>query len=225
MDLLGGNDDVADRIRRERERRGWTYRELADRMSAEGCTVAASTLHRMENGSGPSKARPKIGVEELVAACRVFGLTPEELLMPAELFGQRRAQNLIDSVAAAAAELWASADRLHSTFRELAQFDDADVGLYAANRIGSTVILPPDGTSAAVKLSIIPALRSLVGAAFWPERLDLLLLGADERDERQMAELRAALRRAEEDGDVETADEIGEAISARESLQWLGKQS
>lgn len=80
MDAWGSNDDVADRLRRERTRRGLSYRALAERMARAGCEIDPSALQRIEKGTAPGKPRPKIGVDELVALCRVFDLTPADML-------------------------------------------------------------------------------------------------------------------------------------------------
>lgn len=102
--------DVGWRIRREREARGLSYRSLAEAMGKHGCAIQPSALQRMETGyPGQPEKRPKIGVEELVALCEVFNLTPADMLRPRQAVEDEettrlaaeyrdRAESLADSV-------------------------------------------------------------------------------------------------------------------------------
>lgn len=95
---IGGNDDVAERVRAERERRGWSYRDLAAAMAQNGGSASKDTLQRIEYGN----PRPKIGVDQLVTFAKVFDLTVEELLAPAAWVRQRRVDAMVRQVQAAA---------------------------------------------------------------------------------------------------------------------------
>lgn len=81
----GTGKDVGWRVQRERANRGLSYRALAEKMSEAGCPIQPSALQRIETGypREPEK-RPKIGVEELIAFCRVFGIEPADLLRSRE---------------------------------------------------------------------------------------------------------------------------------------------
>lgn len=222
MDLLGGNDDVADRIRTERERRGWTYRELAEQMAREGCVIAASTLQRIEKGSGPGRPRPKIGVEELVAACRVFEISPDELLTPIELVNQARAQRLIDDISSAVQGIWTSAERAYGLMVEANGLGDAEASAYIANQVGHAGMLPPAQSSVWVRRAILPALRDLVHAALWAGVPGFLELPERDRYKLMVAKGEADLRDAEASGD---ADRVAEATyvlnTARDLLSGM----
>ena len=90
-------DQLADRVAYERERRGWTYEGLALRMTQIGCPINQSALYKVEKAS----PRRRITVAELVALARVFGVGVEELLTPVELLKNSRAKELADKLVAA----------------------------------------------------------------------------------------------------------------------------
>lgn len=77
---LASEDHVADHVRIERERRGWSTAELAARVTEAGCPINQSAVWRIENGN----PRRKISVNELIAFSRVFQRPPDELLQPAD---------------------------------------------------------------------------------------------------------------------------------------------
>lgn len=90
-------DNVAERVRVEREGREWSYEGMAKRVTDAGCPINASALHRIET----ARPRRKISVDELVAFARVFRMTPAEMLVPPDV--------AISREAAAAFEAWARA--------------------------------------------------------------------------------------------------------------------
>lgn len=163
---IGSTEDLAKRVQREREARGLTYRGLADAMRDQGCSIQASALQRLESGypNAPAK-RPKVGVDELAALCRVFGTTPGDLLTPIELVGQMQAQRLIERTVEAVQALWGSASSLYEVARELGELvateDGQDVAEYMMNRLGRTA-MPPDGVPQDVMAALAPAVMDLL---------------------------------------------------------------
>ena len=67
------------RIAYERERRGWSYEGLAQRMTEAGCPIAPSGIYKTEQQGR------RVVVEELVGYSRVFGIPVERLLLPADV--------------------------------------------------------------------------------------------------------------------------------------------
>jgi transcriptional regulator with XRE-family HTH domain len=67
---------VAERIRRWREQRGWTARQLADECARAGLpALTRSTIAKIESG-----VRKSVSAEEVATLARVFGVTPAALL-------------------------------------------------------------------------------------------------------------------------------------------------
>lgn len=86
---LGDERDLAERICRERKRRGWSQPELVRRLSEAGCEVPGNAVYRIE------RHERGVSVNELVALSRVFGLAPGDLLAPADWLLQQRADELL----------------------------------------------------------------------------------------------------------------------------------
>jgi len=83
---VGGELNVARRVKLERERAGMTFESLAKRMNDAGCPIQLSALHRIEKGDPPRR----ITVDELIAFAQVFGLTIADFVRdPAGLLDQR----------------------------------------------------------------------------------------------------------------------------------------
>lgn len=76
MDDVGKR--LAERVKREREWRGWSYADLVQRLADAGCPIALSPLWRIEHGERAVK------VAELVAFATVFELPVADLLLSAE---------------------------------------------------------------------------------------------------------------------------------------------
>lgn len=69
---------VARQVRELRDGRGWSARELADRLAKAGAPqVSRSVLASIESGR-----RPYVTVDELFALARVFNVSPLRLLLP-----------------------------------------------------------------------------------------------------------------------------------------------
>lgn len=91
--MIEGEANLAERIRQEREQRGWSHSELARRMAEAGCAGlprnAMLRAERRERG---------ISVDELVALSRVFELPVANLLTSVEWLRQERADKLLNEL-------------------------------------------------------------------------------------------------------------------------------
>jgi transcriptional regulator with XRE-family HTH domain len=74
----GPDDWVADRIRYERQRLGWSTAELARRVTDAGCKISQSSVWSIESG----EPRRKVSAGEAVAFAEVFSLSLDELIRP-----------------------------------------------------------------------------------------------------------------------------------------------
>ena len=117
---IGGEANLAERFRFERERRGWSPAELARRLTAEGCSIATSAIYKIE-----ADAR-RITVDELVAASRVFEVTVTDLLTPLELVRHERAHEIVKELERAESDLTDAIARFTNFYVEL--FDLAAEG-------------------------------------------------------------------------------------------------
>ncbi|MEB8343909.1 helix-turn-helix domain-containing protein [Streptomyces endophyticus] len=90
--LLSGEDNVAVRIKLEREARGWSTNALSDRLNEAGFDMNPSAVWRIENG------KRRINLDEAIGFANVFGLDLRNLVGPPQLAAQARAMELIDTV-------------------------------------------------------------------------------------------------------------------------------
>src|SRR3954454_11472059 len=88
---IASEQNVARRFTYERERRGWSYESLAQRMTDAGCPIQGSALYKIEKG----RPRRRITVDELAAFAQVLGEHAQNLLRPVELVGDREADELV----------------------------------------------------------------------------------------------------------------------------------
>ncbi|MBU7597359.1 helix-turn-helix domain-containing protein [Streptomyces sp. P38-E01] len=68
-------DNVAERIKMEREVRGWSTVILAEKMAAAGHSVNQAAIWRIESG----KPRRRVNLDEALGFCKVFRITMEDL--------------------------------------------------------------------------------------------------------------------------------------------------
>ena len=80
--------NVATNVKRERERRGLTLEALASRMTANGCPIQPSALHKMEKGDPPRR----ITVNELWALAQSLELQVNDLVSEPRLPGNLPAE-------------------------------------------------------------------------------------------------------------------------------------
>lgn len=69
-------NNVRRNIRRLREQRRWSYREVEERLSRAGRAISPLELSAIDTGER------RVDVDELVALAAVFDLSIEELLQP-----------------------------------------------------------------------------------------------------------------------------------------------
>lgn len=70
---------LAQRLRRLRERRGWSQEQLASRLADRGLVWQRTTVAKVEAGSR------QVTVDELVAVAFVIGVSPAALVVPPEM--------------------------------------------------------------------------------------------------------------------------------------------
>lgn len=153
---VGTEDSLAQRIRAERERRGWTYEALASRMEAVGCPIQPSAIYKVEKG----KPRRRVTVDEFVALANVFELELADLLLPIELVSDREARRLLDRY-------------LHA---EEAMEEAAQSAREAFEALRALVADRPDTFEA-----LVATLRSWIGGRRSPATADLELAMWDAR--------------------------------------------
>ena len=86
---LFAEQHLADRIAIEREARGLTYEQLAQRMADVGCPIQPSAIYKIEK----AEPRRRITVDELLAFSQVFGATMASLVSdPARTLPDRIAE-------------------------------------------------------------------------------------------------------------------------------------
>ncbi|WSA39295.1 helix-turn-helix domain-containing protein [Streptomyces sp. NBC_01808] len=90
--LLSGEENVAVRIRLEREARGWSTNGLSDRLNAAGFDMNPSAVWRIEN------RKRRINLDEAIGFAEVFGIDLRNLVGPPQLAARGRAMELIDDV-------------------------------------------------------------------------------------------------------------------------------
>ncbi|MEV6165947.1 helix-turn-helix transcriptional regulator [Streptomyces sp. NPDC052052] len=116
--LLKGEDNAAQRIKAEREQRGWSTTTLSDRLNEAGYEMNPSAVWRIENG------KRRINLDEAIGFAEVFGVSLSNLVGPPALAAAGRAMELIDTVVAANA----AAQRAQHVYRratdELAAYLD-----------------------------------------------------------------------------------------------------
>ncbi|OEU96269.1 helix-turn-helix domain-containing protein [Streptomyces oceani] len=96
--LLAGEENVAVRIKVEREARGWSTSTVSDRLNEAGFDMNPSAVWRIEN------RKRRINLDEAIGFAEIFGLELRNLVGPPQLAARARAMELIDNVVAAFSE-------------------------------------------------------------------------------------------------------------------------
>ncbi|MFB7745631.1 helix-turn-helix transcriptional regulator [Streptomyces sp. NPDC056132] len=95
--LLYSEGNVAARVALEREVRGWSTTELADRVTKAGVKMNQTAVWRIEHG----EPRRRINLDEALAFARVFELPLEELMSPPlegiDMDGRRLVQEAVEA--------------------------------------------------------------------------------------------------------------------------------
>ena len=77
---------VGAHIHQLRTARGWSLREIARQAEVLGKAIGYSTIGRIERGRHPDQPAVGVIVDDLVALAAVFGVRPEQLLIPPGCF-------------------------------------------------------------------------------------------------------------------------------------------
>lgn len=119
--LLYSEGNVAGRVALEREVRGWSTTELAERVTRAGVKMNQTAVWRIENGS----PRRRINLDEALAFSRVFELPLEELMSPPlegiDVDGRRLVQEAVEAFY----ESRDAQDRLHRAVVVTAEYIQA----------------------------------------------------------------------------------------------------
>jgi transcriptional regulator with XRE-family HTH domain len=100
-------------VRRMRTDRGWSQRELSDRLKAVGCWMQEQVVGLIERGGDPRGAgRRTISVDEVVAFAQVFGVSFAELLDGSDVERGERLRSHRDRVLLATQPILAPATTL-----------------------------------------------------------------------------------------------------------------
>ena len=114
--LLYSEGNVAARVALEREVRGWSTTELAERVTRAGVKMNQTAVWRIENGT----PRRRINLDEALAFARVFELPLEELMSPPleglDIDGRRLVQEAVEAFY----ETREAQDRLHRAVTAIA---------------------------------------------------------------------------------------------------------
>ena len=120
--------NLAQRIARERRRKGWSAADLARRVSEAGVRIPPNAVTRVEQG------QRKVGVNELVALARALGTTVDDLLTDMAVVDDRELAEHAKEVANDLQDLRAAGGCLVRNARRLwtdAFADDRDGSLVA----------------------------------------------------------------------------------------------
>lgn len=76
--VIDAESTIAQRVKLERERRGWSLESTAQRMTAVGCPIHSTAILKIERTGG----RRRIQGDEIAAFAQVFDLEVGELFQP-----------------------------------------------------------------------------------------------------------------------------------------------
>ncbi|MHC0432762.1 helix-turn-helix domain-containing protein [Streptomyces sp. O3] len=111
-------DYVAERIKQEREARGWSTVVLAEKMAEAGHQLNQAAIWRIESG----KPRRRVNLDEALGFCKVFGLAMDELTAPPMKYADALVRELVRERierSHALARLQKDAQRLKREIRDL----------------------------------------------------------------------------------------------------------
>ncbi|MFD3413427.1 helix-turn-helix domain-containing protein [Streptomyces cyaneofuscatus] len=115
-------DHVAERIKLEREARGWSTVTLAERMADAGHPVNQSAIWRIESG----KPRRRVNLDEALGFCKVFDLTFDELTSPPGQLANPLVRRLVGEYVARWKEWRALGKDMRRIQDDLAAYTDAN---------------------------------------------------------------------------------------------------
>ncbi|MBW5481143.1 helix-turn-helix domain-containing protein [Streptomyces bambusae] len=115
-------DYVADRVKLEREARGWSTVTLAEKMAEAGHPVNQSAIWRIESG----KPRRRVNLDEALGFCKVFDLTLDDLTSPPGQLANAHVRRLIAQYVANWRE-WSVLNKdMRRILAELKEYTDAN---------------------------------------------------------------------------------------------------
>ncbi|MEY9943921.1 helix-turn-helix domain-containing protein [Kitasatospora sp. GAS1066B] len=147
---LAGEENAAQRLKMERESRGWSTAEVARRMSEAGFPINQSSVWRIESGEPPRR----INLDEAIGFAKIFGITLTELTGPSggavsakmlhlfEVFQEaaNAAQDALDAMDAAESALYVYADQHPDAYEAI---DEYTISISIARQEGR---LPPQAS-------------------------------------------------------------------------------
>nr|WP_070198750.1 helix-turn-helix transcriptional regulator [Streptomyces oceani] len=89
---LRGEENLAVRIKLEREERGWSTTALSDRLNGLGYEINPSAVWRIEN------RKRRVNLDEAIGFAEVFGIALENLVGPPRLALHARAMELVEEL-------------------------------------------------------------------------------------------------------------------------------
>ncbi|WP_322974433.1 helix-turn-helix domain-containing protein [Actinacidiphila epipremni] len=92
INQLAGEENVAVRIKLERDSRGWSTNALSDRLNAAGYEMNPSAVWRIENG------QRRVTVDDALGFAEVFGISLANLVGPPRLAAHARAMELVEDI-------------------------------------------------------------------------------------------------------------------------------
>ncbi len=132
---VGSEANLAERLKHERELRGWSPAELARQLTNAGCSISTSAIYKIEDTEKPRR----ITVDELVAASAVFGISTSDLLVPVELVRQERARAIVRELEDAERDMAGAVTRYLNAYTDLADIaasQDTDLFEFTMNLSG-----------------------------------------------------------------------------------------
>jgi transcriptional regulator with XRE-family HTH domain len=93
---LEGEENVARRIKLEREARGWSTATLADRLTDAGYPLNQSAVWRIESG----EPRRRVNLDEAIGFAKVFDVSLDNLVGPPEIAANAQVKQLMAEFAA-----------------------------------------------------------------------------------------------------------------------------
>lgn len=89
---LAGEENIAVRIKLERDARGWSTNAVSDRLNAAGYEMNPSAVWRIENG------QRRVNVDDALGFAEVFGISLANLVGPPRLAAHARAMELVEAI-------------------------------------------------------------------------------------------------------------------------------
>ncbi len=139
------------RVKHERELRGWSQAELADKLTKEGVKAYPTTIAKIETRS---TERPRaVRLDEATVLARIFGASLDDLVGQASEFDLQDAVDLLVSAAGKArdqiqrvsASLKEAFDGLHLSVEEIAALNDEDLERMDQSFVVANNMLGPYG--------------------------------------------------------------------------------